>query len=68
MMVVSVVAVLAAFEERAELKRLVRFVVVHRLKIEPGDTQGESGCQGNHDKGGRARARHFGEPKTSTST
>ena len=68
MVVVSVVAVLAAFEERAELDRLVGFVVVHRLKIEPGDTQRQPGRECNHDEGARARTRHFGEPKTSTST
>ncbi len=36
MMIVRVVAVLAALEQRAELDRLVRFVVVHRAHVEPG--------------------------------
>ncbi len=61
-MVVGVVAVLTALEQRAELDRLIGFVVVHRPHIEPGEAQRQPGRQCDRDERGRARARHFGEP------
>ena len=68
-MVVGVVGVLAALEQRAELDRLVGLVVVHRPDVEAGQPQRETGRQrdGDDDRaaapspagGGGA---HFGEP------
>ena len=62
MVIVGVVAVLAAFEQRAELDRLVRLVVVHGTHIEPDQAQRQSGRQCDGHEGASARPRHFGEP------
>ena len=61
-MIVRVVPVLTGFEERAELDRLVRFVVVHRTGVEPGEPEPESGRQGKRHDGAHAHARHLGRP------
>ena len=61
-MIVGVVAVFAAFEQRAELDRLVGLVVVHRPHVQPGQPQCQPGCECDRDESRRARARHFGEP------
>ena len=61
-MVVGVVAVLAALEERPELDGLVRFVVVHRARVEPGQAQCQAGGQRERHEGGRAPPGHFGRP------
>ena len=69
MVVVGVVAVLAALEQRAELDRLVRLVVVHRPRVEPGQPQGQPGHERDHHEGADAPSGHLaGVPKTSTST
>ena len=62
MVVVGVVVVLAAFQQHAELDRLVRLVVVHGARVEPDQTQRQAGRQGDRHEGANARARHFGEP------
>ena len=61
-MVPGIVAVFAAFEQVAELDRLVRFVVVHRAHVEPGCAQRERGRQRDRDEGTGDGARHFGKP------
>ena len=61
-MILDVVAVRAAFEQRAELDRLVRFVVMHRAHVEAGCAQRERGGQRDRDDGRGAGARHFGRP------
>ena len=58
-MIVGVVAVLAAFEQRAELDRLVGFVVVHRTHVEPGQAQRQPGRQGDRHEGAGAGATSF---------
>jgi hypothetical protein len=60
--IVRVVAVLAALEQRAELDRLVGLIVVHRPHIQPGQAQRQPGRQRDGHEGASARARHFGEP------
>ena len=55
-MVVGVVAVLAALEQRAEFDRLVRLVMVHRPHVEPGHTQREADGQCGRYRG-RSRTR-----------
>ena len=72
-MVVSIVGVLTALEQRAELDRLVGLVVMHRPDVQPRQPQHESGGQRDRDdenrgwravarKGGGGPAGHFGEP------
>ena len=61
-MVPRVVAVFAAFEQIAELDRLVRFVVVHRAHVEPGCAQRERSRHRDYDQGTGDGARHFGKP------
>jgi hypothetical protein len=61
-MVVAVVVVLAAFEQRAELDRLVRLVMVHGTHFEAGKAHRQSGGQGNRHEGADAPARHLGRP------
>jgi hypothetical protein len=58
-MVVGVVAVLAALEQRAELDRLVGFVVVHRAHVEPGQAEREGGRQRSRHDRADACPRHF---------
>ena len=59
-MVVRVVPVLAALEQRAELDRLVRFVVVHRARVESGQAKHQAGSECDRHEGAEAPARHFG--------
>ena len=61
-MVVGVVAVLAALEQRAEFHGLIGLVVVHRPRVQPGQAQRQARGQCDCHEGRRARARHFGEP------
>ena len=61
-MVVGVVAVLAPLEQRAELDRLVRLVMVHRPHVEASEPQRQADGQRNRNEGARAPARHFGRP------
>ena len=58
-MVVHVISVLAVLEERAELDGLVRFVVVHRTHVEPGQPHGQAGTEGDRHEGGRATRASF---------
>ena len=62
MVVVGVVAVLAALEQRAELDRLVGLVMVHRPHVEPGQAQRQPGRQCDRHEGADAGARHFAAP------
>ena len=70
-MVVSIVGVLAALEQRAELDRLVGLVVMHRPDVQTRQPQHEAGRQRDRDDETRlprrspradAGAGHFGEP------
>ena len=62
MVVVRVIAVFAALEQRAELDGLVRLVMVHRAHVEPGQPQRQTGRQGDRDEGAEPPARHFARP------
>ena len=62
MVIASVVAVLTALEQRPELHRLVRFVVVHRTLVQPGDAHREPGRQRQRDERAGDGARHFASP------
>ena len=72
-MVVSIVGVLTALEQRAELDRLVGLVVMHGPDVQTRQPQHEAGRQRDRDdenracravarKGGGGPAGHFGEP------
>ncbi len=58
-MIEGVVAVVAAFEQGAELDRLVRFVVVHGPCIELHHAQRDAGRQGQRQERAEAHARHL---------
>ena len=62
MVIVRVVAVFAALEQRAELDGLVRLVMVHRAHIEPGQAERQAGREGDRHEGAEPRACHFGRP------
>ena len=61
-MVERVVAVLAAFEQRAELDGLVRLVMVHRPLVEPHEPQGEADDERDGEQGAERRPCHLGRP------
>ena len=61
-MVERVVAVLAAFEQRAELDGLVGLVVVHRPLVEPHEPQCEAGDEREGEQGAERRPGHLGRP------
>ena len=60
--VVEVVPVLAVLEQRPELDGLIRLVVVHRTRVEPGEAQGQAGGDRQRDEGAGQPAAHFGRP------
>ena len=68
-MVVSVVPVVAGFEERSELDRLIGFVVMHRAEVEAGHAKGRPGPHRNDEQAAEDGPVHLaGVPNTSTST
>ena len=63
-MVVSIVSVLTALEQRAELDRLVGLVVMHGPDVQTRQPQHEACRKRDRDDENRGRraAGHFGEP------
>ena len=69
--VVRVVPVLAGFEQRAELDRLVRLVVVHGPRVEPCEAERQACRQRERNQDAEDRLAHLADvavPYTSTST
>src|SRR4030095_455913 len=61
-MIVGVVAVFAALEERAELDGLVGLVMMHWPYVEPREAKRQADGQCDHEEGAPAPAGHFGRP------